>query len=188
MRDRQDRGHPGAGLGEVDQPPRLDVRLVDENNDDVLHGDAGEIWVKGPNVFKGYLGDAESTARVLTSDGWLRTGDIAITDDDGFLYLIDRAKDLIIVSGFNVYPKEVEDVLAEHPGVGEVGVIGVPHPHTGEAVKAFVVTKPGVHLDEDDLIAYCMDELARYKCPSKILFVDELPRNVSGKLLRRSLM
>ncbi len=166
----------------------IDVRLVDENNDDVLDGDAGEIWVKGPNVFKGYLGDAESTARVLTSDGWLRTGDIAITDDEGFLYLIDRAKDLIIVSGFNVYPKEVEDVLAEHPGVSEVGVIGVPHPHTGEAVKAFVVTKPGAHLDEDDLIAYCMDELARYKCPSKILFVDELPRNVSGKLLRRSLM
>ncbi|MEO6122742.1 MAG: AMP-binding protein [Ilumatobacteraceae bacterium] len=165
----------------------MDVRLVDESGDDVLDGDAGEIWVKGPNVFKGYLNDPESTARVLTPDGWLRTGDIAITDDDGFLYLIDRAKDLIIVSGFNVYPKEVEDVLADCPGVAEVGVIGVPHPHTGEAVKAFVVAEPGAHLDEDALIDHCLDELARYKCPSKILFVDELPRNVSGKLLRREL-
>jgi long-chain acyl-CoA synthetase len=95
---------------------------------------------------------------------------------------------LIIVSGFNVYPKEVEDVLAEHPGVAEVGVIGVPHPHTGEAVKAFVVAEPGAHLDEDSLIAYCMNQLARYKCPTKIVFVDELPRNVSGKLLRGSLI
>ncbi|HEY4332931.1 MAG TPA: AMP-binding protein, partial [Ilumatobacteraceae bacterium] len=166
----------------------IEVRIVDENGDDALDGDAGEIWVKGPNIFQGYLDDAESTARVLTSDGWLRTGDIAVTDDDGYLYLIDLAKDLIIVSGFNVYPKEVEDVIAEHPGVAEVGVVGVPHPHTGEAVKAFVVAKPGVHLDEDDLISFCMDELARYKCPSSILIVDELPRNVSGKLLRRALL
>ena len=166
----------------------MHVRLVDETGDDVLDGDAGEIWVKGPNVFKGYLDDPEATARVLTADGWLRTGDIAITDDDGFLYLIDRAKDLIIVSGFNVFPKEVEDVLIEYPGVAEVGVIGVPHPHTGEAVKAFVVPAPGVHLDEDALIDHCLDALARYKCPSKILFVDELPRNLSGKLLRRELI
>ncbi|MCU1394726.1 MAG: acyl-CoA synthetase (AMP-forming)/AMP-acid ligase [Ilumatobacteraceae bacterium] len=166
----------------------VDVRLVDESGDDVLAGDAGEIWVRGPNVFPGYLDDPESTARVLTPDGWLRTGDIAITDADGYLYLIDRAKDLIIVSGFNVYPKEVEDVLMEYPGVAEVGVVGVPHPHTGEAVKAFVVAADGVHLDEDALIDHCMDELARYKCPSKILFVDQLPRNVSGKLLRRELI
>ena len=165
----------------------IDVRLVDESGDDVLEGDAGEIWVRGPNVFKGYLHDRESTERVLTADGWLRTGDIAITDHDGYLYLIDRAKDLIIVSGFNVYPKEVEDVLMEYPGVAEVGVIGVPHPHTGEAVKAFVVALPDVHLDEDALIDHCLEELARYKCPSKILFVDQLPRNVSGKLLRREL-
>jgi long-chain acyl-CoA synthetase len=166
----------------------LEMRLVDEAGDDVLEGDAGEIWLRGPNVFKGYLDDADTTARVLTSDGWLRTGDIAITDSDGYIYLIDRAKDLIIVSGFNVYPKEVEDVLAEHPGVAEVGVIGVPHPQTGEAVKAFVVAEPGAQLDEDALIEHCMDQLARYKCPSKVLFVDELPRNVNGKLLRRSLI
>ena len=123
------------------------MRIVDETGDDVLDGDSGEIWVKGPNVFLGYLHDQESTDRVLTADGWLRTGDIAVTDDDGYIYLVDRAKDLIIVSGFNVYPAEVEEVLAEHPGVAEVGVVGVPHPHTGEAVKAFVVERPGSHLN-----------------------------------------
>ena len=163
------------------------VRIVDESGDDVLQGDAGEIWVQGPNVFQGYLDDAEQTARVLTPDGWLRTGDIAVTDDDGYLYLVDRAKDLIIVSGFNVYPAEVEEVIAEHPAVVEVGVVGVPHPHTGEAVKAWVVVRDGMTVDEDTLISWCSDRLARYKSPAKILFVDQLPRNVSGKLLRRSL-
>ena len=107
-----------------------------------LAGDAGEIWVRGPNVFQGYWNDPEATARVL-GDGWLRTGDIATIDDDGYLYLVDRAKDLIIVSGFNVYPAEVEEVLAEHPAVAEVAVIGVPHPHHGEAVKAYVVPAAG---------------------------------------------
>lgn len=166
----------------------MQVRLVDESGDDALRGDAGEVWVKGPNVFLGYWNEPELTAKVLTPDGWLRTGDIATVDDDGYLYLVDRAKDLVIVSGFNVYPAEVEEVLAEHPGVAEVGVVGVPHPHTGEAVKAFVVPRPGVHLDEEQLIGWCADHLARYKCPSKVLFVEQLPRNVSGKLLRRSLV
>jgi long-chain acyl-CoA synthetase len=166
----------------------ITVRLVDEVGDDVLRGDTGEIWVKGPNVFQGYLDDPQQTARVLTTDGWLRTGDVAMTDDEGYLYLVDRAKDLIIVSGFNVYPAEVEDVIAQHPAVADVGVAAVPHPHTGEAVKAWVVAHEGMTVDEDTLIAWCNDRLARYKSPSKILFVDELPRNVSGKLLRRSLM
>jgi long-chain acyl-CoA synthetase len=164
------------------------VRLVDESGDDVLDGDSGEVWVQGPNVFQGYLDDPEQTARVLTPDGWLRTGDIATADSDGYLYLVDRAKDLIIVSGFNVYPAEVEDVLLQHPAVAEAGVVGVPHPHHGEAVKAFVVLREGMYVDEDSLIAWCGDELARYKCPAKILFVDALPRNLSGKLLRRSLL
>jgi long-chain acyl-CoA synthetase len=166
----------------------MEVRLVDESGDDVPQGDAGEVWVKGPNVFKGYLDDPEATARALTSDGWLRTGDIAVTDDDGYLYLVDRAKDLIIVSGFNVFPAEVEEALAEHPDVVEVGVIGVPHPHHGEAVKAYVVLRPGADVHEETLIGWCADRLARYKCPSKILFVDELPRNLNGKLLRRELV
>ena len=164
----------------------ISVRLV-EDGDDVLRGDAGEIWVKGPNVFQGYLDDPAQTSKVLTDDGWLRTGDIAVTDDDGYLFLVDRAKDLIIVSGFNVYPAEVEDVLAQHPAVADVGVVGVSHPHTGEAVKAWIVLRDGMTVDEDTLISWCNDHLARYKCPSKVLFVTELPRNVSGKLLRRSL-
>jgi long-chain acyl-CoA synthetase len=162
------------------------VRLVGADGDDVAAGDAGEIWVRGPNVFQGYWNDPEATARVLR-DGWLLTGDIATTDDDGYLYLVDRAKDLIIVSGFNVFPAEVEEVLGEHPAVAEVAVIGVPHPQSGEAVKAYVVRQPGVDVDEDALISYAQDFLARYKCPSKVIFVDHLPRNASGKVLRRDL-
>ncbi len=166
----------------------IELRIVDDDGEDALVGDSGEIWVRGPNVFAGYLDDPEATERVLTSDGWLRTGDIATVDDRGNLFLVDRAKDLIIVSGFNVYPAEVEDVLGAHPAVAEVGVIGVPHPHTGEAVKAFVVLTPGASIDEDSLIEHTRDHLARYKCPSKVLFVDELPRNANGKLVRRDLV
>ncbi|HEU4841890.1 MAG TPA: fatty acid--CoA ligase, partial [Ilumatobacteraceae bacterium] len=130
----------------------------------------------------------EATQAVLTGDGWLHTGDIGFADEQGFLYLSDRAKDLIIVSGFNVFPAEVEDVLGAHPDIAEVGVVGVPHPHTGEAVKAFVVLADGASIDEDALIDHCRDHLARYKCPGKILFVDELPRSATGKLVRRDLV
>lgn len=178
----------GAPIGSVGRVlAGMEVRLVDEDGVDVVAGDAGEIWVRGPNVFLGYLDDPDATARVLTAGGWLRTGDIAVADDDGNLALVDRAKDLIIVSGFNVYPAEVEEALAAHPAVAEVGVLGVPHPHEGEAVKAYVVLRQGVDVHEDALVSWCGDRLARYKCPSKIVFVDELPRNANGKLLRRSL-
>jgi long-chain acyl-CoA synthetase len=166
----------------------IELRVVDDDGRDALVGDAGEIWVRGPTVFAGYLDDPDATARVLTDDGWLRTGDIALLDEDGRLYLVDRAKDLVIVSGFNVFPQEVEDVLVSHPDVAEVGVIGVPHPHSGEAVKAFVVLESGATLDEDGLIDFAHDHLARYKCPSKVLFVDQLPRTATGKLMRRDLV
>ncbi len=162
------------------------VRLVGDDGEDVPVGDAGEIWVSGPNVFQGYWEEPEATERVLR-DGWLRTGDIATVDAEGYLYLVDRAKDLIIVSGFNVFPAEVEEALLEHPDVVEAGVIGVPHPHHGEAVKAYVVRAPGTDIDEDSLIEHCSLRLARYKCPTKVIFVDLLPRNTSGKLLRREL-
>jgi len=165
----------------------IELRLVDDDGNEALVGDAGEIWVRGPNVFAGYLDDPDATARVLTADGWLRTGDIGMCDEDGRLYLVDRAKDLVIVSGFNVFPAEVEEVLLAHPDVADVGVVGVPHPHTGEAVKAYVVVADGASLDEDALVEHCRDHLARYKCPAKILFVDELPRSLAGKLLRREL-
>lgn len=165
----------------------MEVRLVDEAGNDAISGDSGEIWVRGDNVFKGYLDNPEATARVLT-DGWLRTGDIATTDDDGYLYIVDRAKDLIIVSGFNVFPAEVEDVIREHPGVLDVGVVGVPHPLTGEAVKAFVVVDDRHGIDEESVISWCTDRLARYKCPTKVIFTAELPRGIGGKLLRRALV
>ena len=167
--------------------PGVEVRLVGPDGDDVLQGDEGEIWVRGPNVFPGYWEDADATANALTSDGWLRTGDVAITDDDGYLYIVDRAKDLVIVSGFNVYPAEVEEVLLEHPGIAEVAIVGMPHPHSGETVKAFVVAAAGHHLEEDQVIEFCAGRLARYKCPTKVTFVDELPHGMGGKLLRRAL-
>ena len=182
----------GTGLdapeGSIGVPlPGLRVRLVDPSGDDALVGDAGEVWVQGPNVFAGYWEDPEATAHALTSDGWLRTGDVAVVDDDGFLFLVDRVKDLIIVSGFNVFPAEVEEVLTAHPAVADAAVIGVPHPHSGEAVKAYVVTADGVSVEEDDLIHHCEVHLARYKCPQKVMFVDEIPLSATGKVLRKEL-
>jgi long-chain acyl-CoA synthetase len=165
----------------------IELRVVDDDGEDVLVGDAGEIWIRGDNVFVGYLDDPEATARVLDADGWLHTGDIALITEEGWLYLVDRAKDLVIVSGFNVYPAEVEEVLAAHPGVAEVGVAGVPDDRTGEAVKAYVVLEPGATLAPEALIEHARDHLARYKCPSAVAFVDRLPRNAAGKLVRREL-
>jgi long-chain acyl-CoA synthetase len=167
--------------------PGVEVRIVDEKGDDALRGDSGEIWVRGPNVFRGYFDDDQATARALTSDGWLRTGDVAVVDDDGFLYLVDRAKDLIIVSGFNVYPAEVEEAMLEHPAVAQAAAVGVEHPHTGEAVRAYVVLRAGAQLDEDALIDHCHARLARYKCPTKVLIVEQLPTGATGKVLRRAL-
>jgi long-chain acyl-CoA synthetase len=174
------RGSVGQALDGVE------VRLVDGDGADVLEGDPGEIWVRGPNVFAGYWADPDATARVLTPDGWLRTGDIAVVEDD-YLYIVDRAKDLVIVSGFNVYPAEVEQVIADHPQVAEVAVVGVPHPATGEAVRAYVVPVPGATVDEATVQAWARERLARYKCPSSVLVVDELPKGMTGKVLRRVL-
>ena len=167
--------------------PGVEVRVVDSDGSDIIAGDSGEILVRGENVFVGYWNDAAATARVLDDDGWLHTGDIATVDGDGYLYLLDRAKDLIIVSGFNVFPAEVEEVLMRHPAVREAGVVGVPHPQTGESVRAYVVLNEGHEADEDTLIDHCHDHVARYKCPNKVLIVESLPHNHFGKLLRRSL-
>lgn len=178
----------GAPLGSVGMPlPGVEVRLVDGGGDDALVGDPGELWVRGPNVFPGYWEDPEATSAVLTADGWLRTGDLGVVGEDGALFLVDRAKDLIIVSGFNVFPAEVEDVLTEHPAVAEAAVVGVAHPHTGEAVKAYVVLEAGGSTDEDELISWAHARLARYKCPTKVMFVDELPHGPTGKVVRRQL-
>lgn len=176
-----------APAGSIGAPvPGVRVRLIDSDGADVLVGDAGEIQVKGPNVFAGYWDDADATSAAL-DDGWLRTGDLAVVDDNGFLFLVDRMKDLIIVSGFNVYPGEVESVIGAHPAVATAAVVGVSHPHSGEAVKAYVVVEDGAAVEEDDIIAHCERQLARYKCPQKVVFVDEVPTGLGGKVLRRSL-
>ena len=173
--------------GSIGPPlPGVEVRLVDADGTDVTVGDPGEIWVRGPNVFGGYWDDPEATARVL-HDGWLRTGDVAVADDQGFLSLVDRMKDLIIVSGFNVYPAEVEDALMESSDVADAAVIGVPNARTGEAITAFVVAAPGANPTLAALRDQVARRLARYKVPTTVHVIDELPRNQAGKVLRREL-
>jgi len=174
--------------GSVGPPlPGVEVRLADADGHDVLRGDPGEILVRGPNVFAGYWGDPDASARVLDAEGWLHTGDVGVADDDGWLALVERVKDVVIVSGFNVYPGEVEQVLAQHDDVADVAVIGVPHPRTGEAIVAYVVAKPGRHPDPVELVRHAGRRLARYKLPTRVELVDELPRSFAGKLLRREL-
>ena len=181
-------GEEGAPPGSVGRPlPGMEVRIVDIDGEDAELGDQGELWVRGPNVFPGYWEDPVATATALTPEGWLRTGDIAVADEDANIWIVDRAKDLIIVSGFNVYPAEVEEVLLEHPGIEAVAVVGVPHPHAGEAVKAYVVPVQGALLEEEQVIEHCASLLARYKCPSTVTFVDEIPTGMGGKILRRAL-
>jgi len=173
--------------GSVGRPlPRVELRIVDESGEQVLDGDPGEIWVRGPNVFAGYYDDEEATSEVLTSDGWLRTGDVGVIGDDGDLYVVDRKKDLVIVSGFNVFPAEVERVISDVRGVSGAVVVGRPDPLTGEAVVAAVVKEPGADVTEDLIRAFCAERLARYKCPSSISFVAELPTGLAGKALRRA--
>jgi long-chain acyl-CoA synthetase len=177
-----------APPGSIGAPvPGVEVRIVDVDGEPALQHDPGELWVRGPNVFAGYWGDPDATAQVLTPDGWLRTGDIAVVDEAGHLFLVDRAKELILVSGFNVFPAEVEDVLLDHPAVEAAAVVGVPDPSTGEAVKAWVVPTAGVGIDELELHELCRSRLARYKCPSSVSVVEELPRGLTGKVLRRAL-
>ena len=163
-----------------------DVSLRDDDGYEVPMGIPGELCVKGPQVMKGYYNRPEDTARTFTHDGYLRTGDVATIDDDGFVRIVDRKKDMILVSGFNVYPNEVEDVVAAHPGVMEVAALGVPDEHSGEAVKVFVVRKDPA-LTAEALIAHCRAGLTGYKVPRFVEFRDELPKSNVGKILRRVL-
>ena len=174
-------------LGSVGLPlPEVELRLVEDDRD-VEPGDPGEVWVRGPNVFAGYWQDPEATSRALTDDGWLRTGDVGLLDADGWLRLVDRHTDLVIVSGFNVYPREVERVLRAHPGVLDCAVVGAPHPQTGETVVAHVVRADDAELSGEELDDWCHARLARYKCPTAINLVAELPRTVTGKVRRTDL-
>lgn len=165
----------------------VEVDLVAEDGSTVEGSDAiGEIVVRGHNVMKGYYNRPEATAEVMR-DGWFRTGDLARRDADGWLYVVDRTKDLIIRGGFNVYPREIEEVLLTHPAVSMAAVIGVPHDSHGEEIKACVVLTPGAELSEQDLIAWCKEQMAGYKYPRLIEFVDVLPTNATGKILKREL-
>ncbi|MFP1861730.1 long-chain-fatty-acid--CoA ligase FadD [Lonsdalea quercina] len=173
--------------GSVGLPiPSTEVRIVDEKANDVALGEAGELWVRGPQVMKGYWNQPEETAAVL-KDGWLATGDIVTSDEQGFLRIVDRKKDMILVSGFNVYPNEIEDVIVRHPDVMEAAAVGVPSEISGEAVKVFVVRRPGSALETEALIAHCRRYLTGYKVPRQFEFRDELPKSNVGKILRREL-
>ena len=166
--------------------PSTSISLRDDDGREVAQGEAGELCVKGPQVMKGYYRRPEDTARAFTHDGFLRTGDVATIDSDGFVRIVDRKKDMILVSGFNVYPNEVEDVVASHPGVLEVAALGVPDEHSGEAVKVFVVRKDP-QLTVEALIDHCRVGLTGYKVPRFVEFRDSLPKSNVGKILRRAL-
>lgn len=169
-------------------PWAAEVSLRDPNTlAPVLPHEVGEIWVKSGQVTPGYWNQPETTAAALTEDGWLRTGDAAYMDDEGYYFLHDRIKDMVISGGENVYPAEVENVLSQHPAVSEVAVIGVPSEKWGESVKAIVVAKPAYVVSESDLISFTRDRLAHYKCPTSVDFIGELPRNASGKVLKKDL-
>lgn len=168
--------------------PGVEIRLVDEFGDDALVGDVGEVLARGANVFQGYLGDPQATADVLDADGWLHTGDLAVVDENGYLYIVGRSKDQIICAGFNVHPGEVEDWLATHPSVAAAAVVGQADREYGEIVVAHVVVAEGHETpDVAGLQAHCRTRLAGYKVPRHIEFVDELPRGATGKLRRRAL-
>ena len=166
--------------------PSTEISIHDEYGQELAIGQTGELWVRGPQVMQGYWQRPDETAKVMPGDGWLRTGDVAVVNEQGFVKLVDRIKDMVLVSGFNVYPNEVEDVLAGHPKVLEAGVIGIKDEHSGEVVKAFVVKKDE-SLTAQELMDYCHQNLSRYKCPKQIVFVDSLPKSNVGKILRKEL-
>jgi long-chain acyl-CoA synthetase len=166
--------------------PSTDAAIWSEDNQPLPIGEVGELMVRGPQVMKGYWQRPDETAKVLGDDGWLHTGDVARMDEKGYVYIVDRKKDMILVSGFNVYPNEVEDVVMQHPGVAEVAAVGVPDEHSGEVVKLFVVRKDP-NLTMEELKKFCHDNLTGYKRPKIIEFRDTLPKSNVGKILRREL-
>jgi long-chain acyl-CoA synthetase len=166
--------------------PSTEIAVRDDDGRDLEVGETGELCIKGPQVMAGYWNRPDETAKVMTADGFLRTGDIARVDEQGYVHIVDRKKDMINVSGFNVYPNEIEDVAMSHPGVLEAGAVGVPDARTGEAVKLVVVRKDPA-LTEGDLVAYCRRHLTGYKTPRQVEFRDSLPHTTVGKILRREL-
>lgn len=167
--------------------PGVELRILDDDGRALPPGVTGEVAIRSPNNTAGYWNKPEETAKALIGDGWLRTGDAGYLDEDGYLYLQDRIKDMIITGAENVYPAEVESAIYGHPAVADVAVIGVPDARWGEAVKAMVVLKPGADADPEAIIAHARARIAGFKCPKSVGFIDALPRNPSGKILRRAL-
>jgi acyl-CoA synthetase (AMP-forming)/AMP-acid ligase II len=166
--------------------PSIDIAIKDDDGRSLGYGEIGELCIKGPNIMSGYYQQAEETSKAFTSDGFMRTGDIGVMDERGFTRIVDRKKDMILVSGFNVFPNELENVISLCPGVVECAAIGIPDDKQGEAIKVFVV-RNDVTLTEDDVARYCKHNLTGYKQPKYIEFRDELPKTNVGKVLRREL-
>ncbi len=174
--------------GTIGQPfPKTDIAILDDDGNRVPLGERGEVCARGPQVMRGYFEQPEETAKVFTADGWFRTGDIGVMDERGYVRIVDRKKDMILVSGFNVFPNEVEDVMVGHPAVRECAVIGVPDEKSTERVKACVVLNEGKSATEAELIEYCRSKLTGYKVPKEVQFYDDLPKTNVGKILRREL-
>ncbi len=166
----------------------VELKIVDPaSGAELPAGSVGELWTRSPQNMAGYWNNPAATEETITKDGWLKTGDAGYLDEEGYLFLTDRVKDMIVTGGENVYPIEVENVLAEHPKVADVAVIGVPDERWGETVKAVVVPAPGAALDAAELIEFARQRIAHFKCPTSVDFVDALPRNPSGKILKREL-
>ena len=166
--------------------PNTEISIRDDDGNEVTLGERGEICVRGPQVMKGYWGNEEATSEAIDEDGFFKTGDIGILDKKGFLSIVDRKKDMILVSGFNVYPNESEDVVSMHPDIIETACIGLPNKRTGESVKIYVV-KSNPSLTEKEVLKYCKENLTGYKIPKAIEFIAELPKSNVGKVLRRAL-
>lgn len=186
--EHKDPEHPERLVSAGRALPEVEIKIVDPAGlAEMAVGEHGEIWLRTPQLMRGYLGKPEATAEVITEDGWFRTGDLGRLDADGFLFVEDRLKDMIISGGENIYSPEVERVLAEHPAVMEVAIIGVPDDTWGESVKAVVSLREGHSATPEELIAYCREHLAGFKCPRSVDVLDLLPRNPTGKILKRDL-
>ena len=162
------------------------MKIVDDDGNEVPPGVRGEIIQRGPNTMKGYFKQPEAT-RAALRDGWLYTNDIGYMDEEGYFYIVDRKKDMIIRGGENIYPREVDEVLYQHPKVQDAAVVGVPHEFLGEEVKAFIVLKHGEQATAEEIIAFCQERLADFKCPKTIEFREDLPKTAAGKILKREL-
>jgi long-chain acyl-CoA synthetase len=171
------------------QIPHVQCRIADATDASRTLGpnEVGELMVRGPIVMQGYFGNPEATRETIEPDGWLHTGDLAQMDEDGYIFIVDRKKDMILTGGFNVYPAEIERVVAQHPAVAMVAVGSLAHESLGEIAKAYVVLRTGARADEDEMLAFCRQHLAAYKLPRAIQFVDDLPKTSTGKIMRRML-